>query len=309
MAQALAMEREAVERYTEFADALEMHNNHEVAALFRTMAGYEAKHAEQIMAEMGWTERAAGAAAARSTGPAWRSPETTPFDEVHYLMQPWHALQLALAAEKRAAGLLRRAGAAWPTSEPVRARRARTAGRGGRARRAGAGLDRQGAAARPGLGQRPRPAALHRLDAVSTTTRSAMRALLPEGWAPPIGYANGIEVDAGPHRVHRRPGGLGRAAAVRTRKTSRRSSSRRWPTCSRCWPQAGGEPQHICRITAFCCDKPAYLAARPRARCDLAAADGPALPGDEHDLRGRPARPPRARSSSRPPRCCRRRRA
>jgi enamine deaminase RidA (YjgF/YER057c/UK114 family) len=25
---------------------------------------------------------------------------------------------------------------------------------------------------------------------------------------------------------------------------------------------AGGEPQHICRITAFCCDKPGYLAAR-----------------------------------------------
>ena len=55
MALALAMEREAVERYTEFADAMEMHNNDEVAKLFRTMAGYEAKHAEQIMAQMGWT--------------------------------------------------------------------------------------------------------------------------------------------------------------------------------------------------------------------------------------------------------------
>jgi enamine deaminase RidA (YjgF/YER057c/UK114 family) len=26
--------------------------------------------------------------------------------------------------------------------------------------------------------------------------------------------------------------------------------------------EAGGRPEHICRITAFCCDKPAYLAAR-----------------------------------------------
>jgi enamine deaminase RidA (YjgF/YER057c/UK114 family) len=26
--------------------------------------------------------------------------------------------------------------------------------------------------------------------------------------------------------------------------------------------EAGGQPQHICRITAYCCDKPAYLAAR-----------------------------------------------
>ena len=25
-----------------------------------------------------------------------------PFDQVHYLMQPWHALQLALAAERQA---------------------------------------------------------------------------------------------------------------------------------------------------------------------------------------------------------------
>jgi enamine deaminase RidA (YjgF/YER057c/UK114 family) len=28
--------------------------------------------------------------------------------------------------------------------------------------------------------------------------------------------------------------------------------------------EAGGRPEHICRITAFCCDKPAYLAARPQ---------------------------------------------
>jgi enamine deaminase RidA (YjgF/YER057c/UK114 family) len=27
--------------------------------------------------------------------------------------------------------------------------------------------------------------------------------------------------------------------------------------------EAGGLPQHICRMTAYCTDKPAYLAARP----------------------------------------------
>jgi len=27
--------------------------------------------------------------------------------------------------------------------------------------------------------------------------------------------------------------------------------------------EAGGKPEHVCRITAFCTDKPAYLAARP----------------------------------------------
>lgn len=101
MAQALAMEIEAVERYTEFADAMEMHNNHEVAALFRTMAGYERKHAEQIMAEMGWKEVPEPLGSAMKW-PGFEAPETAPSDEVHYLMQPWHALQLALAAERRA---------------------------------------------------------------------------------------------------------------------------------------------------------------------------------------------------------------
>jgi len=100
MVYALAIEREAVDRYTEFADTMETHNNLEVAKMFRTMAGYEAKHAEQIKAEMGWTrdpELPGGL-----NWPGYESPEAVPIDEVHYLMQPWHALQLALAAEQRA---------------------------------------------------------------------------------------------------------------------------------------------------------------------------------------------------------------
>ena len=101
MRQAYALEREAVERYTEFADAMETHNNREVAAMFRTMAGYEAKHAAQIMAQMGWTEPPAPPEKAFEWG-AFEAPETVPVDDVHYLMQPWHALQLALAAEQRA---------------------------------------------------------------------------------------------------------------------------------------------------------------------------------------------------------------
>lgn len=101
MAQAFAMEREAVQRYTEFADAMEQHNNRDVAALFRTMAKYEAKHAQQILAEMGWTE-ASAPSADPSAWPGFEAPETVPIDEVHYLMQPWHALQLALGAEQRA---------------------------------------------------------------------------------------------------------------------------------------------------------------------------------------------------------------
>jgi rubrerythrin len=101
MAFALAMEREAVDRYTDFADTMETHNNREVAAMFRKMAGYEAKHAEQIMAEMGWTATTR-LPVVTLNWPGFEAPETVSFDDVHYLMRPYHALQLALAAEERA---------------------------------------------------------------------------------------------------------------------------------------------------------------------------------------------------------------
>jgi rubrerythrin len=101
MTLALAMETEAAQRYAEFADAMEMHNNLEVAALFRKMADIEGRHAAQIMAEMGWNVPPA-MPPGKATWEGFEAPETTPGDEVHYLMQPWHALQLALQNEERA---------------------------------------------------------------------------------------------------------------------------------------------------------------------------------------------------------------
>jgi len=101
MAVALAMENEAVERYSEFADTMETHNNHEVGAMFRKMAGYEAKHAEQIMQQMGW-KQAPEVPRELVRWPGYEGPESVPAEDVHYLMQPWHALELALAAEQRA---------------------------------------------------------------------------------------------------------------------------------------------------------------------------------------------------------------
>jgi rubrerythrin len=80
---------------------MEVHNNLEVAALFRKMAVIERKHAAQIMAQMGWKE----GEPLPIPKPSWEgfeAPETTPGDEVHYLMQPYHVLQLALANEQRA---------------------------------------------------------------------------------------------------------------------------------------------------------------------------------------------------------------
>lgn len=101
MALALTMETEAAQRYAELADAMETHNNREVAALFRKMADIETKHAQQIMAEMGWREPPASPAG-RSRWGGGDGPETAAADEVHYLMQPYHALAIALANEKRA---------------------------------------------------------------------------------------------------------------------------------------------------------------------------------------------------------------
>ena len=99
MALALAMESEAAQRYADFADAMETHNNVEVASLFRKMAHIESGHAQTIMTEMGWSEPPPhpGFSPDFSEG-----PETPRLDDVHYLMQPYHALTIALACEERA---------------------------------------------------------------------------------------------------------------------------------------------------------------------------------------------------------------
>ena len=119
MGQALTMEREAVARYNELADMMETHNNPDVGALFRKMASYEQLHVNQILADMGWAD---DVVVPRSSGfwQAPESPEVVPIEEMHYLMHPWHALQLALSAEQRAeAFFAEMAGTA--VSEPVRA--------------------------------------------------------------------------------------------------------------------------------------------------------------------------------------------
>ena len=101
MAYAYALELEAAERYAEFADAMELHNNREVSGLFRKLARIEQRHAEQVLDEMGWTsppETPHG-------GYKWEgfeASETGDVTELHYLMQPYHALQIALHNEKRA---------------------------------------------------------------------------------------------------------------------------------------------------------------------------------------------------------------
>lgn len=89
-----------------------------------------------------------------------------------------------------------------------------------------------------------------------------MQTLLPPGWAPPIGYSNGIAVDAG--RIVFIAGQVGWDAQQKFERTDLVSQfDRALANVVEVLAQAGGRPEHVCRITAFCCDKPAYAAARP----------------------------------------------
>jgi enamine deaminase RidA (YjgF/YER057c/UK114 family) len=90
-----------------------------------------------------------------------------------------------------------------------------------------------------------------------------MDVLLPAGWAPPIGYANGIA--ARPGRI------VFVAGQVGWDERQQFQSAELVPQFEQALrnvlavlAEAGGKPEHICRMTAYCCDKAGYLAARPR---------------------------------------------
>ena len=85
--------------------------------------------------------------------------------------------------------------------------------------------------------------------------------LLPEGWAPPIGYANGIA--AAPGRLVFVAGQVGWDEQQQFRSPDIVPQfEQALKNVLAVLAAAGGEARHICRMTAYCCDKPAYLAAR-----------------------------------------------
>jgi enamine deaminase RidA (YjgF/YER057c/UK114 family) len=88
-----------------------------------------------------------------------------------------------------------------------------------------------------------------------------MEVLLPKSWAPPIGYANGIAV--APGRIVFIAGQVGWDAEQRFHYTEVAPQfDQALQNVLAVLAEAGGRPEHICRITAFCCDKPAYRASR-----------------------------------------------
>jgi enamine deaminase RidA (YjgF/YER057c/UK114 family) len=85
--------------------------------------------------------------------------------------------------------------------------------------------------------------------------------LLPPGWLPPIGYANGISVPAG--RIVFVAGQVGWDANQKFQsKELVPQFEQALKNILAILAEAGGKPEHICRMTAFCIDKPAYLAGR-----------------------------------------------
>ncbi len=85
--------------------------------------------------------------------------------------------------------------------------------------------------------------------------------ILPEGWEPPIGYANAIL--AQPGRLLALAGQVGwNAAQVFESEELAPQFEQALRNILAILAAAGGKPEHIIRITAFCIDKPRYLAAR-----------------------------------------------
>jgi len=101
-AHALAIEREAVARYSEFAERMSDLGNDAAAEVFATLARMETEHLEEL------DKRTAGLALpALADGEySWldaAAPETAARELVFRLMTPRHALEIALAGERRAA--------------------------------------------------------------------------------------------------------------------------------------------------------------------------------------------------------------
>ena len=89
-----------------------------------------------------------------------------------------------------------------------------------------------------------------------------MKILHPQGWAPPIGYANGIAAQGTVVFV---AGQVGWDAAQKFQSEDIVPQfEQALKNVLAVLAEAGGRAGHICRITAYCCDKSAYLAARPQ---------------------------------------------
>ena len=87
-----------------------------------------------------------------------------------------------------------------------------------------------------------------------------MRLLHPKAWKAPVGYANGIAASGTLVFVAGQVGWD--AQQVFESESIVPQFERALRNVLEVLAEAGARPEHICRMTAYCCDKPAYLAAR-----------------------------------------------
>ncbi len=100
LAHAIALEEESAVRFDELADALEVHHNTEVTELFRKMAHYSRLHLQEAR-EMANGVDMPHIKPWEFEWPDEEAPETPEMEGTHYLMTPYHALNLALVSEQR----------------------------------------------------------------------------------------------------------------------------------------------------------------------------------------------------------------
>jgi rubrerythrin len=98
---AYRIEADAAQRYTLLADQMQAHNNPELMHVFRDLARAEGLHAEEIRKLSDDPDLARRAETVRGWSEG-DGPEEADLGAAHYLMTPWHALQLSLQCEKRA---------------------------------------------------------------------------------------------------------------------------------------------------------------------------------------------------------------
>ena len=101
LAIAYQIESDAVERYTLLAEQMETHNNPELVKIFRDLARAEGIHGEEIRRMAGDFDVVAHAREMAKFAQG-ESPEEADLGSAHYMMTPWHALQLSLVGEERA---------------------------------------------------------------------------------------------------------------------------------------------------------------------------------------------------------------
>jgi rubrerythrin len=101
LAIAYQIEIDAVDRYKMLADQMETHNNPELVKIFRDLARAEGIHGEEIRRLAGDFDVVAHARQIAKFEQS-ESPEEADLGSAHYMMTPWHALQLSLKGEERA---------------------------------------------------------------------------------------------------------------------------------------------------------------------------------------------------------------